>query len=422
LAGTFGSWLLGQFFDAARKRLGSQLLGSEQERALSGAGEAAIARTARELRPDRSDEGSEHLAAVLDEVFRARITADSLEEQPTILQALETGIAAQLAVLGDAGLTGTGESSAQALGLPVELITQNLVRNVVQEILSRGAAGGPLAPLADQLNHDLTHLQGQHTAGMLARIVEELVRVNRQPAIAQPVPRELPRPIGDFTGRNAELAMLRSLLAGGADESGASPTTRGKPVVITAIDGMGGIGKSALAIQIAHELVEAGAFPDGELYVNLQGATPGLAPLEPMEALGRMLRALGVEPAKIPTEAEEAAVRFRSLAAERRLLVLLDNAAGPEQVRPSCPQAPLAGCSSPAAICLLLWRALGSYTSTSCQRTRRRSCSAASPDPIASPRTPRARRKWCGSAATYPWRSASPAPVCSPDPAGRLGL
>ena len=66
-----------------------------------------------------------------------------------------------------------------------------------------------------------------------------------------------------------------------------------------------GIGKSALAIQVAHELVGAGAFPDGQLYVNLQGATPGLAPLEPLEALGRMLRALGVEPAQIPTEVEE---------------------------------------------------------------------------------------------------------------------
>jgi tetratricopeptide (TPR) repeat protein len=103
---------------------------------------------------------------------------------------------------------------------------------------------------------------------------------------------------------------------------------------------MGGIGKSALAIQVAHELVGAGAFPDGQLYVNLQGATPGLTPLHPLDVLGRMLRALGLEPAQVPTETEEAAARFRSLAAQRRLLVLLDNAASPDQVRPLLPASP----------------------------------------------------------------------------------
>jgi hypothetical protein len=170
LAEAFGSWLLGQFFGAVRKRLGKGLLGSEQEQALPPVGQAAILRTAREFRPGGSEEDVQHLAAVLDQVFRPPMQTAPLEGQPTILQALEAGIAARLAVLGDAELTGTGESSAQALGLAVEQIEQALVRNVIQEIFSRGARGGPLAPLADQLNHDLTHLQGQHTAGMLARI------------------------------------------------------------------------------------------------------------------------------------------------------------------------------------------------------------------------------------------------------------
>jgi tetratricopeptide (TPR) repeat protein len=322
----FSSWLQGQFFDAARKRLGSLLLGSEQERALSGAGQVAIARTARELRPGRSREDVEHLARVVDQVFREPLPAVLLEEQNTILQALEAGVAAQLAVLGDAGLTGTGESSVQALGVPVEEITETLVRNVLQEILARGAGGGPLSPLADQLNHDLTHLQ-------LARLTEQR---------APPVPRELPRPIADFTGRSVELARLCRLLAGVGGESG-TPPKAGQPVVISAIDGMGGIGKSALAIQVAHELTDAGAFPDGQLYVHLQGATVGLAPLEPLEALGRMLRALGVEPAQIPTETEEAAARLRSLVAGRYLLVVLDNAASPEQVRPLLPGSPTCG-------------------------------------------------------------------------------
>ena len=168
-----------------------------------------------------------------------------------------------------------------------------------------------------------------------------------------PIPRELPRPPGDFTGRGEELASLWKLLrAGGSIARGAAPGSarpsggrgrgggRGRPLVVAAIDGMGGIGKSALALQLADQLAGAGAFPDGQLYVNLQGATPGLAPLAPLDALGRLLRSLGLDPAQIPDQAEEAAVRFRSLAAEQRLLILLDNAHDAEQVRPLLPASP----------------------------------------------------------------------------------
>jgi len=141
-----------------------------------------------------------------------------------------------------------------------------------------------------------------------------------------PVPRELPRPPADFTGRAGELDALRGLLAG-----------EGGPGTIAAIDGMGGAGKSALALQAAHEAVEGGAFPDGQLYVNLHGAAVGHAPLEPLDGLGRMLRALGRGPDAIPAEVEEAAAGFRSLVAGRRLLVLLDDARDAEQVRPLLP-------------------------------------------------------------------------------------
>src|SRR6266536_918773 len=162
------------------------------------------------------------------------------------------------------------------------------------------------------------------------------------------IPRELPFPPTDFTGRGGELADLRALIATGVavDRAAggvgvrAGGAGRPGPVAIIAIDGMGGIGKSALALQIAHQLADAGAFPDGQLYVNLHGATPGLAPLAPLDALGRLLRALGVDPAAVPTEVEEAAARFRSLAAERRLLILLDNADSPRQVRPLLPGSP----------------------------------------------------------------------------------
>jgi len=146
-----------------------------------------------------------------------------------------------------------------------------------------------------------------------------------------PVPRELPRPPADFTGRAAELGRLRELL----DPRALDSVTPPGPVPVSAIDGMGGVGKSALALLAAHQL--AGAFPDGQLYVNLRGATAGLPPLEPVDALGRMLRSLGLEPSAVPGGVEEAAVRFRSAVAGRRLLLVLDDARGAEQVRPLLP-------------------------------------------------------------------------------------
>jgi DNA-binding SARP family transcriptional activator len=144
-------------------------------------------------------------------------------------------------------------------------------------------------------------------------------------------PDQLPADLTDFVGREDDLARLERMAAAG----GAAPA-----VVISAIDGMSGIGKSALAIRAAHRL--APRFPDGRLYVNLQGATPGLPPLAPLEVLGRFLRALGVAADEIPAEVAEAAAVFRSTVAGRRLLVVLDNAADAAQVTPLLPGAP--GC------------------------------------------------------------------------------
>jgi DNA-binding SARP family transcriptional activator/tetratricopeptide (TPR) repeat protein len=147
------------------------------------------------------------------------------------------------------------------------------------------------------------------------------------------VPRQLPADIGGFTGRAADLLWLEARLDRGQD-----PTRRS--VQICAIAGAAGIGKSALAIHTAHG--SADRFTDGQLYVDLQGATAGLQPLAPLEVLGRFLRALGVGAAAVPTEPDEAGGLFRSLAADRRLLVVLDNAANAAQVNPLLPAGP--GC------------------------------------------------------------------------------
>jgi DNA-binding SARP family transcriptional activator/tetratricopeptide (TPR) repeat protein len=158
-------------------------------------------------------------------------------------------------------------------------------------------------------------------------------------AATLPVPRELPRIASDFTGRSIELeTLLRQFRGSGQSDAGTSSTTVDRPVGIAVVDGMGGVGKSALATHVANQLADQ--FPDGQLYLNLHGATPGLSPLDPLPALGRLLRSLGLDPAQVPGDVEEAATRFRSLAAGRRILVLLDNARDVEQIRPLLPASP----------------------------------------------------------------------------------
>ncbi|MEV0379635.1 BTAD domain-containing putative transcriptional regulator [Nonomuraea sp. NPDC050643] len=137
------------------------------------------------------------------------------------------------------------------------------------------------------------------------------------------VPHELPRPMSEFVGRSQELVRLRERLM---PWDGAPP----RPLVI--ITGPAGVGKSALAAQVAGLAKER--FPDGQLYVNCRGATPGLPALGALDVLGRFLRGLGVSPDAVPAELDEAAALWRSRLHDRRVLVLLDDAADLAQIRP----------------------------------------------------------------------------------------
>ena len=150
------------------------------------------------------------------------------------------------------------------------------------------------------------------------------------PASAVPVPRELPADVGGFTGRAVELAELDFLLPAAEQQ----PDGRPGPVVISAVAGTAGVGKTALAVRWAHRV--AVQFPDGQLYVNLRGYDPG-QPMQAGEALAGFLRALGVADAGIPLQEAERAARYRSLLSGRRMLVVLDNAATEDQVRPLLP-------------------------------------------------------------------------------------
>ncbi|MFF3441209.1 BTAD domain-containing putative transcriptional regulator [Streptosporangium sp. NPDC002721] len=141
-------------------------------------------------------------------------------------------------------------------------------------------------------------------------------------------PAELPIDSAAFTGRAAEVSRLRTVLVSAAPGQ----------LVVSAVAGAAGIGKSAFAVHVAHQIADR--FPDGQLYVNLHGSTPNVKPLHPAEVLARLLRSLGGDDAAVPTEVDEAAARFRSLTDGRRLLFLFDNARDAAQVRPLLPASP----------------------------------------------------------------------------------
>ena len=141
---------------------------------------------------------------------------------------------------------------------------------------------------------------------------------------------DLPRDVADFTGRELDLRRVLEVLTG---EAGAETA-----VTISAIDGMAGIGKTALAVHAAHRLT--GRCPDAALFLDLRAHTAGQEPLEPAAALDTLLRAVGVPADSVPHELGERAALWRAELATRRMVVVLDNAATAAQVRPLLPGAP----------------------------------------------------------------------------------
>jgi DNA-binding SARP family transcriptional activator len=188
--------------------------------------------------------------------------------------------------------------------------------------------------LAEELGLD----PGPELAGLQARVLAD------DPALTAPappaagagvVPRQLPAGLGFFAGREAELKQLDELL----DQAGLPDGVNGNggpggAVVISAVAGTAGVGKTALAVHWAHRV--AARFPDGQLYVNLRGYDPGAA-VTPEEATAWFLAALGMPASQIPAGPAERAGLYRSVLAGRRVLIVLDNARDAAQVRPLLP-------------------------------------------------------------------------------------
>jgi DNA-binding SARP family transcriptional activator/tetratricopeptide (TPR) repeat protein len=147
-----------------------------------------------------------------------------------------------------------------------------------------------------------------------------------------PAPWMLPADISDFIGREAQVSRLLGNLSGSAPGSSAT-------VVVSSIAGMGGIGKTTFAVHVAHRVRRQ--YPDGQLFANLRGTAP--VPAEPGAVLAMFLRQLGVDPAALPVDTDERSALYRSLLAERRVLIVLDDARDAAQLAPLIPGT--AGCA-----------------------------------------------------------------------------
>ncbi|MFI1920458.1 BTAD domain-containing putative transcriptional regulator [Nocardia sp. NPDC020380] len=158
-----------------------------------------------------------------------------------------------------------------------------------------------------------------------ARILRAELPPVLRPARAVHTPAQLPPDIADFTGRSRAAAEIAAELTGDRCT-----------VAISAVAGMGGVGKTTLALHVAHRVRDR--FPDGQLYVNLRGADA--APVSPGDALGGFLRALGVAEGDIPQAVDERAAQLRTLVSDKRILVVLDNARDSAQVRQLLPGTP----------------------------------------------------------------------------------
>ncbi|MGW5654873.1 BTAD domain-containing putative transcriptional regulator [Streptomyces humi] len=150
-----------------------------------------------------------------------------------------------------------------------------------------------------------------------------------QPTPAHPAPSHLPPDIADFVGRAEQVGWATELLRGVGDTGRTAPP-------IGVISGRSGMGKTALAVHVGHRTAEL--FPDGRLFVDLRAADA--TPLEPADALARLLRAMGVDPDTLPSGVEELTGVYRTHVGHRRVLIVLDNAAGEAHVRPLLPPGP----------------------------------------------------------------------------------
>ncbi len=321
-----------------------------------------LAGQAREAARARNAAGARELFGQALGVWRGAALADAAPLCPRLAGETARLEEARLAVVEerigcDLALGRHGEVAGELAGLVAEFpLRERLAGLLITALYRCGRRGEALAAydntrrvLAGELGLD----PGPELAGLQARVLAD------DPALAAPagpggaappeaegvapgvVPRQLPAGAGFFADREAELKELDALLdQAGLDGGEGGADGPGGAVVISAVAGMAGVGKTALAVHWARRV--ARRFPDGQLYVNLRGHDQEGAAVTPEEAAGWFLVALGVPAAQIPAGAQARCGLYRSVLAGRRVLIVLDNARDAAQVRPLLPGSP--GC------------------------------------------------------------------------------
>jgi DNA-binding SARP family transcriptional activator len=296
--------LTSPFLDAQRDRLGERLIGIIEERVeldLATGDHADVIGELRQLIAEHPLRERLHGLLML-ALYQAGRRADALVafQDARVLLREELGVdpAAPLQRLHQQILT--GDPDLAAVGY--------------RDIPAVGDAAPVAAQVADQLP-------------VPAQVADQL------PVPAQvPVPAQLPHSMPGFSGRQAQLDQLNELLP--SHQHAAAGT-----IVVTAIAGTAGVGKTALAVHWAHQVRDR--FPDGQLYVNLRGFDPAGPAMEPADAIRGFLDAFAVPPDRIPPDLDAQAALYRTLLADRRVLIVLDNARDASQVRPLLPGTPL---------------------------------------------------------------------------------
>jgi DNA-binding SARP family transcriptional activator len=306
------------------------LLGSARTAARDGSWDTAAARASAALSLWRG----EPLADVESDALALREVPRLAEMR---LQALEARIDADLHLGRHAEVTAELQHVADAHPLREQLHAQLMLA-----LYRCGQQGGALAAY-QRARQILVEELGTEPGAQLQELHRQILAADPALATPQPpltltrgraptVPRQLPG-TAHFTGREADLAALTEMLGQVGRET---PGT----VVISAVSGMAGVGKTALAVHWAHQAADR--FPDGQLYVDLRGFDPSGASAAPAEVIRGFLEALGVPASQIPPSLEGQAGLYRSLLAGRQILIVLDNARDEQQVRPLLPASP--GC------------------------------------------------------------------------------
>ncbi|MEU4497625.1 tetratricopeptide repeat protein [Streptomyces sp. NPDC023998] len=240
----------------------------------------------------------------------------------SVRDALTAAVAGQMVELEQWVADATGRPFGDVVDMePAEFIGQ--VSEAVVTGLRQYAAAGELTELVRAL--DTAEIMGR--LEVLGLQITELAVPARAAATFS-----LPRDIASFTGRGAELERIVQVLDSADPDTGA--------IDIHAIDGMAGIGKTALALRTAHFL--APRFQDGQLFLHLHGHTPGQRPVDPADALVSLLLAVGVPASRIPADRQTRSALWRQQLRTKRILLLLDDAVSSEQIRHLLPGSP--GC------------------------------------------------------------------------------